>query len=347
LTIIGCVAITFSPDLWTMMGCRVFLGVGVGITTVACPAYVAENAPDDKKGFLGTFFQLAITFSMFIAVALGYPFQNVANNFRIIYVIGAIPAIGMLVISIWMTESPIWKNQKKLESDPLLPLNKGSQVINYEQAQPKRGFLFLDLLNRGNLNRTLVGELLTVAQQLTGINAFMVFAPLIFGKAGLKDALLPTIGLQLWNFLTTFVSTFFVEKLGRRPLILVGTLVMTVSTLVLAAAFEWLRGLPLGVLAVITLLGFVAGFEAGLGPLFWVVATELFPENPELRGSALSLFNTTVWIFNLILVFGFPVLRESIGDAGVFWIFGGIGASTIILMYAYLPETSQRTLGKL
>jgi len=188
----------------------------------------------------------------------------------------------------------------------------------------------------------MIGELLAIAQQLTGINAFMYYAPFIFESAGLNNPIIPTIGLGAWNFVTTFVSTFLVDYLGRRPLLLFGTATMAVSCVGLALTYQLLSGTALGVLAIVLLLVFIAGFEAGEGPLFWVVCTEMF--HPDDQGRGLSVLNASTWTFNLILTFGFLPLKELIGSAGVFWIFGGIGVVCVALMIAYLPETKRKVV---
>lgn len=127
--------------------------------------------------------------------------------------------------------------------------------------------------------------------------------------------------------------------MGRRPLLLFGTLLMVVSTFVISLVVQLAHGTVVGVITVVLLLLFVLGFEIGEGPLFWVVATELF--TPDVKGTAFSLLNVTTWLCNITLTFGFLPIKEAIGQAGVFWIFTGVGAVCLALMYFVLPETKE------
>jgi SP family arabinose:H+ symporter-like MFS transporter len=327
------IGIALAPTLVLMMVARGFLGISVGLATVACPTYVSENARDENKGTLGTLLQLAITFGIFLSYLVALPFKDVEHGFRWMFGIGVVPGAFTLLIGIFMPESMIWVRRQSFhpgEHDRLIAQGKGS-IQKIEGVAPvtvKKAYF--------------VGELLAVAQQLTGINAFMYYAPSIFATAGLKNAMIPTVGLGLWNFVTTFIATFFVDRAGRRPLLLFGTSLMAVSCVGLALVYELVDGSAKGPLAIVLLLLFIAGFETGEGPLFWVVATELF--SAREKGRALSILTGSTGVYNLILSFGFLPLSEAIGQAAVFWIFGGVGVVCVLLMVFYLPETKVKTV---
>jgi len=302
----------------------------VGLATVACPTYASENAPIDRKGFIGTFFQLAITFGMALSYIVVLPFSGVHHGYKYLFALGTIPAAISLVVGFIMEESPAWKNgQASTESEPLVSKEssgKSGLSILFSRPDARKAFA--------------IGMLLAITQQLTGINAFMYYATDIFASAGIKSSQnqqLATIGLGTWNFFTTLLSTFFVERLGRRPLLLAGTSVMLLSTVIIALVVQFAHGAVVGILTVILLLMFVLGFEVGEGPLFWVVATELF--TTDVKETAFSLLNVTTWLCNIMLTFGFPPIKEAIGQAGVFWIFTAIGATCLSLMFFVLPET--------
>jgi len=290
------------------------------------PTYVSENAPEHKKGSLGTFFQLAITFGMFLSFLVVLPFKNVPHSFRYLFGLGIIPSLLMLVVGIMMPESPAWKSNNS-EKQPLIGSKPQVQAkgVGYMLANPSTRRVFL------------IGFLLAVTQQLTGINALMYYAGDIFTSAGIKNSIIPTIGLGLWNFITTLVSTFLVDRLGRRPLLILGTSIMVASTILVALSSQFLHGTIVGIALVVLLLVFVLGFETGEGPLFWVVATELFP--PEVQGIGFSLLNLSTWIFNIMLTLGFPPVKAAIGQSGVFWIFSAVGVVCLALMILFLPET--------
>lgn len=329
----GAACTAFAPNLALMMVSRGVVGVGVGLSTCACPTYVSENAPAHLKGSLGTMFQLAITFGIFVSYLVALPFDSKDTGFqgfRIMFLLGVIPGVLLLIQAFMMPESAHWIALKK--RDPLL-------VNNNEPATGQRKF-GRDATYLPTGRAYLVGELVAVAQQLTGINAFMFYGPDIFKSAGVNQAVVATIGIGAWNFVTTFISTFLVDRLGRRPLLLSGTFAMAVSTVGLALVNQLVHTTSVkGALSIVLLFVFIAGFELGEGPLFWVVCTELFDDEEKSR--ALSRLNVSVWIFNLMLTFGFLPVKDAIGQAGVFWIFGGVGVVCVTLMYFFLPETKR------
>jgi len=331
ISTVGAIATALSNKLFLMMISRGVLGLAVGLATVVSPTYVSENAEDAKKGVLGTFFQLAITFGIFLSYLVALPF----DNYKYMFGLAIVPGIICLIVGIVMPESPFWLARKSAERTPLI----GSAKL----LQPREDASYFDLFRPPHFKPFLIGLLLAVAQQLTGINAFMYYAPAIFSAANVKNDVAPTIGLGAWNFVTTFISTFLVDRLGRRPLLLVGTLIMTVSNLSLAIFNLALAGdkSALGALSIVFLLIFVLGFETGEGPLFWVVCAELF--RPEIKGAGLSTLNALTWIFNLMLTLGFLPAQTALGQSGVFFIFGGTGLFCLILMYFILPETRTST----
>jgi len=327
---VGPIATALSPNLPLLMVSRGILGISVGLATVACPTYVSENAKEENKGTLGTFLQLAITFGIFLSYVVALPFtKDVPHAFRWMFAIGVVPGLVTLFAGLFMPESSTWLQRKSNEYDRLVPSSNGSiqRIVDIAPVTQRKAYF--------------IGELLAVAQQLTGINAFMYYAPAIFKSAGLTNQIIPTIGLGAFNFVTTFISTFLVDRLGRRPLLLTGTGIMAVSCVGLALTYQLLSKTAKGVLAIVLLLAFVAGFETGEGPLFWVVCTEMFKQ--EDRGRGLSVLNASTWIFNLVLTFAFLPLSDTIGLVGVFSIFGGIGVVCVILMWFNLPET-RRTM---
>jgi len=309
---------------------RTFLGLGVGMTGIICPMYVAENAPPERRGPLGILFQLAITIGIFIAYCVNAALQNVHHGWRIMFGLGAIPAVALLVLGFVIPESFVWQAKRSgaAEHSSLLRVN--------ENPRPLRARIWMFLRSRA----LFIGLVLAVAQQLTGINAFMFYAPTIFSTAGISNSIVPTIGLGAWNVVSTIIAIPLVNRYGRRPLLIVGTSIMTVACIALGLSYKYANGTMLSVLTIALLLVFVLAFEIGDGPLFWMVAHELF--TPEIKTVGASTLNAAQWIFNILLSFGFPSFQDKLHEY-VFFIFGILGAICTGLLILFLPETRNST----
>lgn len=315
------------PSVDTLIVARSFLGLGVGMAGIICPMYVSEMAPPERRGPLGILFQLAITIGIFVAYITNYGFEHVKYSWRIMFGLGAVPALILFAIGFIMPESGEWLGKKHGERMALLRTNEATRPLS-EQIN-----LFLH-------SRSLyIGIVLAVAQQLTGINAFMFYAGDIFSAAGLNNPNFPTMGLGAWNVLATVAAVPLVGKFGRRPLLIVGTLIMTIASVGLGLVFGLIKHdeHAKGALAILLLLLFVAAFEIGDGPLFWIVAHELF--TPEIKTVGASTLNAAQWIFNIMLSFGFPSAVKLIGQANVFYVFGAFGGICTLIMMVALPET--------
>ncbi|EGC33031.1 hypothetical protein DICPUDRAFT_81183 [Dictyostelium purpureum] len=334
LTVVGAIGISLVPLLWGVIVFRAILGIGVGISAIVCPTYVGEMSPTEKKGTLGTIFQLAITSGIFISNALGFALLHVQYNYRAMFIIGAAPGLCLFATFFFIPESTKWLNRNNTNPATDLLINQKKKHSSNNQGIQA---LFTKPIGRFSL---FIGIVLAINNQLTGINAFMFFSPSIFQKAGITSlnyTMISTICLVGWNVVTTFIATFLIDRVGRRKLMLVGTLVMAVACVGLAILNLLIKGTTLGVLSIVLLFIFIAGFEASAGPLFWILVIEIFPE--EMREAGSSLLNAIQWVFNIALSFSFLSLSQLIGQSAIFFIFGGFGIVCLIIMYIYLPET--------
>eukprot|EP01133_Synstelium_polycarpum_P003518 gene3518-4021_t len=337
LTVAGALASALVPSdpFWYIVASRLVLGLGVGASGIVCPTYVGEMASADRKGTLGTIFQIAITIGIFIGDVIGYSFKNVEYNYRWMFAFGAIPGILLLVLSFMIPESSVWIDKQSSHESSQLMLNKD------QSSKVGIGALLSSRMGRFSL---FIGCVLAINNQLTGINAFMYFSPSIFETAGItgdNGPMIATMCLVGWNVITTFIATFMINRIGRRRLMLYSSVVMIVSCLGLALLFLLVKGTTLGILSIVLLFVFIAGFEAGAGPLFWMMAIEIFPE--EMRDIGSSLLNALQWIFNIALSFSFLSLVKLIGQSAIFWIFGGTGIGCLIIMFFYLPDTQHQS----
>jgi sugar porter (SP) family MFS transporter len=288
---------------------------------------------------LNTLFQIFICLGILIAYVTSYLLLGVNQyDWRIMLGLGMIPAIALLFIaSCFMWESAVWF-QRQEEAQRLL--NPDDEVSKGE---------ILDLFTGSNRKTVLTGFLLSAVQQLTGINAIIFYAPLIFGSVlvfhSSKASLLATIIVGAWNCLTSLVAVLFVDRVGRRPLFLGAVLCMCFSTILLGFNYyffdgsEWSGYVDLGLI-----LLFIGAFEIGPGPLFWVIVTEMFPD--YVRDLGTSFINMLQWAFTLMISLTFPLMMKYIGLAVTYWIFSVIGVLCLVLLFILMPETKGRTIGE-
>ncbi|KYQ93740.1 hypothetical protein DLAC_05129 [Tieghemostelium lacteum] len=330
VSIVGSVGSSFVPThLWYMVPFRFILGLSVGVCAVVCPNYVGEMSPPERKGTLGTLFQIAITVGILIGDIVGFALQHVKYDYRLMFGLGFIPGLCLFLLVPNIPESTKWKNQKEQETTLLL---KDKQIKSLGIRE-----IISSPIGRFSM---FIGLILAINNQLTGINSFIYFSPSIFEEAGISSgngAMLATIGLMAWNVITTFIATFLIDRIGRRKLMIYGSLIMTISCLVIAILFLTIKGTALGVLSIILLFMFIMGFEAGAGPLFWILVIEIFPE--DMRDTGSSVLNAIQWIFNITLSFSFLQLVNLIGQSSVFFVFFAIGVFCLVTIILKLPET--------
>jgi len=322
LSAIGAIGSAFVPNFIFLCVVRAILGLGVGVCSVVLPMYVTEISPADKRGSLGTFFQIFITLSIFIAYLLGYALVGrVKNDFRILFGLGAIPALILFIISATiMPESPLWQSAPE----------EKQQILNNDLQSSRRGGWTL-LFSNSSAKPLFLGIVLAITLQLTGINAIIYYAPKILSN-NFNSVLLAANGIMAWNFVTTLISIALVERLGRRTLYLINLPLLCISNITLGFDYQFIDGPTQGYVAMVCFAIFILGFEAGPGSLFWISITELFPNS--IRDEAVATINFLQWGCNLLLSLTFPVLTQSLGLGVVYWIFSGVGiVGTIIIFF--------------
>jgi MFS family permease len=185
-----------------------------------------------------------------------------------------------------------------------------------------------------------IAIILAASNQLTGINAIIFYAPYIFEDAGVSNPLVMTLFVVgTWNMLTTFVSFALVERVGRRVLMIVSTFLMALAMFAIAGAYQYYPE-HVATFAIPSLMVFILGFEAGPGSLFFVLCTEIFPDN--VRQEALGFANATQWAFNVVVSFSFPVMNEGLGKAGTFATIGSATVIVLLLIVLFIKETKDK-----
>ncbi|EGC37122.1 hypothetical protein DICPUDRAFT_30768 [Dictyostelium purpureum] len=331
VTIGGAISSAATNPLGLIAPLRIILGFGVGISSAVCPLMVAEVVPVEKRGAYGSIFQLFITIGLLWANVMGVLLMRSANNWRWMFAIGSVPGFFVLIIWCVINESPVWIENKRLERERRIQ----GELINEEPSKKKSWRVLMEPKNRKPM---FLGVVLCVFQQLTGINAFMYFSNIIFEYAGFTQeygAITCSCILQVWNVSTTVVAALVVDKIGRRPLLFVGSIVMTAMDLLIALFFVTLEGKVKGWLQIVCLFAFVGAFAMSIGTLFWFIINEIF--DPDVKDIGSPVLVALQWLFNMLLSFTFVSAVTYIGQSTMFWIFGGVGVMCVVLLAIFLP----------
>ena len=355
----GCFA-TSSVGAWfahslTQFVCwRLVGGLGIGAASILAPMYIAEIAPARLRGRLVTLYQagivlgiLAAVFSNFLIQRLGDEAWNESVGWRLMFLVGFVPAALFGAIILPAVESPRWlfkvgRNDQALNilsrvDDPD-QVEVEARSIRASLEQEAGGFTELFTTYRRPL---LLGIMLAGLQQISGITPIFAFLPEIFRAAGTArgDSFFQTVLVSVINLIFTFVGLWLVDSAGRRAIILAGT---TVQWLALFSV-GWLYHVHgSGIAILVFVMSFVAGHAFGNGIACWVLISEFYPT--RVRGRAMSMATTFLWIVGFLGSQSFPVLMQSFGPAVTFWIFCAGALLTIILVGSLVPETKGRTL---
>lgn len=331
-------------------------GVGVGAASMLVPMYISEIAPAEKRGMLVSLYQLAIVlginiiyFVNYFITSSGTETWHVEMGWRYMLASEAIPALVFFVMLFFVPESPRWligKGKDKEAQDILEKLNGVNEAKSVHQEiketlDEEKGTIS-ELFAPGLRTAMIIGVFLALFSQITGINAIIYYAPEIFKSVGFgtDSAMLQTVIIGLTNVIFTFVAIKFIDKVGRRTLLLWGVAGMAICLGGIGAMFY--LDLSSGPWLLIFIIGFLASFASSLGPIPWVLMSEIFPT--KSRGRAMSITVQTVWIGVVLITQFFPVLLGSVGGAFTFWVFMVNAVLLFIFTYKMIPETMGKTL---
>ena len=350
---VGAIGAGLSPNVWTLVVFRIVLGLGVGTASALVPSYISESAPTDVRGSLSSLFQLAITLGILVAYLVNAAFAP-ASNWRWPLALALVPAVVLFVGMYFMPETPRWLVSKGREEEArrVLGRTQGAEGVEDEirdirrVEQQERGQAgYGELLAPWVRPALVVGIGLAVFQQFVGINTVIYYAPTIISSTGLANvaSVLATVGIGVVNVLMTVVAILVIDRVGRKPLLLVGIAGMVVSLGILGAAF--LLPALSGAASWITLLGlmlYVAAFAVSFGPLLWVMLPEIFPL--KARGAGAGVSALANWGANFVVTQAFLPLVALIGETAVFWILAGICVVAALFIHFLVPETKGRSL---
>ncbi|KAJ6403596.1 hypothetical protein OIU84_011918 [Salix udensis] len=354
--IIGWLAISFAKDSSFLYMGRLLEGFGVGIISYTVPVYIAEIAPQNLRGALGSVNQLSVTIGILLAYLLG-----LFVEWRILAVLGILPCTILIPGLFFIPESPRWLAKMGMTEDfesSLQVLRGFDTDISIEVNEIKRAVAstsrrttirFAELKRKRYWFPLMVGIGLLVLQQLSGINGVLFYSSNIFATAGIKSSNLATVGVGVIQVIATGITTWLVDKTGRRLLLIVSASGMTISLLIVAVSF-FVKGFASadsslytisGILSVVGVVAMVISFSLGMGPIPWVIMSEILPVNiKSLAGSVATLSN---WMVSFLITMTANLLLDW-STGGTFIIYMVVSAFALVFVSLWVPETKGRTL---
>jgi sugar porter (SP) family MFS transporter len=350
---IGAIFSAFSPNVNALIASRVVVGIAIGMASFIVPLYIAEVAPINIRGALVSLNQLAITLGIVISYMVDLYFAP-NGSWRWMLGLAVIPSLVLAFGMFFMPPSPRWLISKGSESKAIKVLKRirGIENVDKEVNEIEQTLLlenegkWSDLLEPKIRSALIIGIGLAAFQQLTGINTVIYYAPTILEFAGLQTAtvtIFATVGIGVVNVLLTVVSILLIDRVGRRPLLLIGITGMILSLGIMGLAFIMpnLTG-SLGWVAIICLMLYVGSFAISLGPIFWLMIAEIYPL--RIRGRAMSIVTMINWATNLMVAITFLTIIELLGASGTFWLYGVVAVLSLIFVYYRVPETKGKSL---
>ncbi|WP_058186450.1 sugar porter family MFS transporter [Terracidiphilus gabretensis] len=360
-------AFSFSMFIvWRIIG-----GIAIGLSSNISPLYIAEISPASHRGRLVSLNQFAIVIGILLAQIVNWQIAapvpehastdvllaswNVQLGWRWMFTAVALPAMVFLVASFAIPESPRWlllrgrteqalKVLKKIGGSEEHALAESQAISNALREEESQKSSWVGLLQPGVRTILLVGVLLAVLQQWSGINILFNYAEEVFRAAGMgaNQVFIDIMVTGAINLIFTLIAMVFVDRLGRRPLMLAGCIGIGVSHLLAGLAYQ--AGQK-GALVLILTLCAIACYAMTLAPLTWVLIAEIFPN--RVRSSGVSAAVCALWISSFALTYSFPFINHSLGSSGTFFIYGVICLAGAVFVFFLVPETKGRTLEEL
>jgi sugar porter (SP) family MFS transporter len=354
LFIAGSILAPLAPNVYVLFVARTLLGIAVGFTSVTAPVYVSELAPPQSRGMLIGLYQFALTSGIALADLVGYWFAA-SHGWRWMFAFGLIPALFFLFMVITVPESPRWLFAQNRVAEAELVLKSytdeaGARLLledirlSLMTKMERRWSALWSPAVRGSLFIA-VGFMLLVPA--TGINAVLYYGPQIFSLAGIssdKSAIFATFLVAITNVLATVIALVLVDRAGRKPLLFAGLGGMTLALLMLAVCFhnQAALGHSLGLIATSCLMFFITCYAFSLGPIAWILVSEVFPL--RLRGRGVAAATLSFGTSNFIVSLTFLSLLKAAGTSLTFVIYSAFCILTLIFVRFVIPETKGREL---
>jgi len=345
---VGSLLAAAAANVELLIAARIILGLAIGVAGMVAPLYISETADAERRGALVATYQLAITLGIVSAYGVGYALAE-GGHWRWMFATGAVPAIILFLGALRLPESPRWLALKgdtdKARASLMRLRGNDAAAVEMEMTNMldvstgEHKSHWRDLFARAVRPALIVALGLYLLQQLSGINAVIYYAPIIFSASGIDStsgALLATVGVGAVNVLFTVVAMWLIDRLGRRSLLFIGFMGTTVSLATLAIAVAW-DGPGSHYIAIGALLVYIAAFAVSLGPIPHIMMSEIFPL--ALRGQGMATASVVNWGSNFLVVLTFPIALNALGISWVMGFFGVICALGLLFSIRFVPET--------
>jgi len=355
LYIISALGCALAESSTMLIVFRVLSGLAVGGTSVVAPMYISEISPAKNRGRLVSFNQFAITIGIVLAYIFDYLLIGLGENaWRYMLVVPAVFGVLYLIFLLAkFPESPRWLLAHGQKEEAIKVLNSigGSALVAEELPEMERTLLAeqkKDKMSFGELFKgktgkiVLIGTIIAALQQITGINAVIMFAPDIFQAAGSvkSDSIMQAMIVGMVNFLMTIVALWLVDKKGRKTLLLWGAVGMIISLAYLS--FEFTKPVQNGFGVMAALLVYISFFAASFAPVMWVIISEIYPN--RIKGVAMSFSTAVSWLCTFLTVYFAPIIHGALGLQYLFGIFGVFSIIAFVFVKFWIPETKGKSL---
>ncbi|MBS1101420.1 sugar porter family MFS transporter [Gluconobacter sp. Dm-62] len=354
--IAGSIGCGLAPNQGTLIVARLFLGCAIGATTQIVPVYVAELAPAERRGGLVSLFQMVFSLGLLLAFFVGYELAGPRDCWRMMFMLGVIPAVLLAVGMFFLPESPRWllHHQQERRAISILYRLRGHHepvhrelndlLATNDETVEESGW---KALRQRWVRPALIAALGVAAlSQLSGPNVIVYYAPIILAKTGLghSAALLTSVGVGITSTITTGMGIALIDRVGRRRMLLVMLPFAALSLFVLGSIFlsnAPIAGMRMAAM-VAALLGYIFFNFGSLSVAVWLIASEVFPL--EIRSKAMGLASATVWLSDTLVSLVTLTLVNALGSTGTFWLFGLVNVLAFVFVWAFVPETAGTTL---
>jgi sugar porter (SP) family MFS transporter len=349
LFIIGTFIAMSADSLRILFMGRIIIGFAIGIVSVATPLYIAEMSDPKHRGALVSLNQFGVTIGILVAYIINYAFA-IDSDWRAMFGFAIIPSIILFILLFFIPETPTFlaTHGKKAEALKILKKiilhPKPSDIASIENINQEKAVSWSHLLEKSVRPALFIGIGISIFQQVTGINIVIYYAPTIFQLAGFESAssaILASMGIGTINVIMTFIALWLIDLVGRKPLLKVGISGMVISLIVLGFVFL-LKGNLVSIISIISLMAYVSFFAIGLGPIAWLIISEIYPMG--IRGRAMGIATFANWTSNYLISLSFLTLVDLLGKSFTFWLYAIIGIFALWFVIKKVPETKGKTL---